>query len=99
MRKAGQTKVQADSPLGDAAQISTMQLQRAGTMQAAGNFVQAYRNTPKQTGAASLRTVMQGSLYLPCLVGHAIHYAQHRACSSVNGGLRDVREWFQVRMS
>ena len=54
-------QVQADSLLGDAAQTSTMQLQLAGTMQAAGNFVQAYCNTPKQTGVAIFRTALQGS--------------------------------------
>ena len=32
VQKAGRAKLQADGPLGDAAQISTMQLQRAGTM-------------------------------------------------------------------
>ena len=32
MHSGGRTKLQAGSPLGYAAQISTMQLQRAGTM-------------------------------------------------------------------
>ena len=84
MDEGEQTKLQATCPLGDAAQISTMQLQRAGTMQAAGNFVQSPRNTPKQTRAAPLITMMQGSSYLP-MCGCSPHMCIH---TGVVGGCR-----------
>ena len=46
--------------------------------------MQAYRNTPKQSGAASLRTVMQGSSYLPLFSCHH-ELSKHRLCSDGHG--------------
>ena len=78
MDEGEQTKLQATCPLGDAAHISTMQLQRTG------NVVQAYRDTPKQTRAAPLRTMMQCSSYLP-MCGCSQHMCIH---TGVVGGCR-----------